>query len=429
MLSPLRAEQLSEIDLLIQSADNARSVRTPKKKRNGKESPSSVISMPSQANESGARNNKPNQQPLVRSTVVVSDEGAELLLEEMDDLSLSSSSSYRTPSQALRDLSSCSLLDDAESTATPTPPPAKLVPITPSSVDSTDLCCTAYQLGCLHSGEVAGNLDVIRMQRQLNKFLSDPLQLDAFCNEWQVFGMSATSAAKKSTADLSPGEIKHVLRNRAFNITQRRKKMDTIRRDISPFNATPVRKKRSSLKLAKFRSFDIAQHAPAIARTSKDSKRNLDFSYIWQSGCMCNPGQLGESPAVIRSRVLDAVDEDTCYDSDPETFLRRPTSRQHSSSRLRSIRTSLSFSTPKRNGHAGNKENAEEGKSPIYADYTDDNSIRQLVQEFMNERLTLILHTKGPAEKSYTPHAVKAWFERGQVRISQLNTNITLYVV
>ena len=35
----------------------------------------------------------------------------------------------------------------------------------------------------------------------------------------------------------------------------------------------------------------------------------------------------------------------------------------------------------------------------------------------MNERFTLILHEKGPADKASSPHAIKAWFERGQVRI------------
>ena len=51
-----------------------------------------------------------------------------------------------------------------------------------------------------------------------------------------------------------------------------------------------------------------------------------------------------------------------------------------------------------------------------HADYTDDNSVRQVLQEFMNEKMTLILHTKGPTSKSYSPQAIHSWFERGQVR-------------
>lgn len=32
----------------------------------------------------------------------------------------------------------------------------------------------------------------------------------------------------------------------------------------------------------------------------------------------------------------------------------------------------------------------------------------------MNERLTLIHHSRDQAPKSSTPHAVKLWFERGR---------------
>jgi hypothetical protein len=95
----------------------------------------------------------------------------------------------------------------------------------------------------------------------------------------------------------------------------------------------------------------------------------------------------------------------------------------HSSTRLNSIRTSLDYSSG-REDLTNNKENlghdhvgfVPSPKRQLHADYTDDNTVRRMIQEFMNEKITLIVHTKGPTDKSFSPNAVKAWFERGQVR-------------
>ena len=418
VLSPIRAEQLTEIDLLIQSADIAHSMKTPER-NGGKNSPSSVLSMPSVSLDLSFEQGSNR----VRSTVVVSEEGTELLLEEMDNLSFTSSSSdiYQTPNKPNIDRAAYSLLDDADSTCTPTTPIKRVTPKTPSSVD-TDVCCYGYRLGCFPNSGSGENLHLIRLQGQLDKFLSDPLQLDSLCSDWQLFGIAATST-QKSSPILSPQDVKQALRNRAFNITERRKKMDAIRRDLCPFNATPVRYKKSPSRLGTVRSFDITQHAPAIARGSKDKKQEAGLASFFKAGCLCNPGHVGESPAVIRTQVLNAVHEDTCYDSDPETFLRRPSRRLHSSTRLNSIRISLDYSAG-REDLTNNKENlgydhaglVPSPKRHLHVDYTDDNTVRRMVQEFMNEKNTLIIHTKGPTDKSFSPNAVKAWFERGQVR-------------
>lgn len=409
-----REEQLTEIDLLIQSADYAHAMRNPEDS-DGKLSPSSVISLPSPS-ASDYGNKKRIRKHSLCSTVLVGEEGAELLLEDLDNLSLASSPlSCLTPNKALKSCPTYSLLDDAESAYTTPTPPKKATVATRNSVE-TDLCCTGYLLGCLQHEE-SEDRQMVLLQRKLNKFLSDPMQLGSLCNEWQVFSLAAAGEQKHGKA-LNGGDIKQVLRNRAFNIAERRRRMDTVRKDLSPFNGTPIRQRRSPAKLGTVRSFDIAQHAPAIVRGSKDTIKPAVFS-IWQTACFCNPTEAGRSPAVIDSQVLESVYEDTCYDSDPETFIRKSSRRIFTPTRCRSALAPFNFGT----ASDDNKENfgapnnlPTSSPQRQQADYTDDYYVRQVVQGFMNEHFTLILHIKSPTAHSFSPHAIRAWFERGQVR-------------
>ena len=164
--------------------------------------------------------------------------------------------------------------------------------------------------------------------------------------------------------------------------------MDSVRRDLSPFNLTPNRPKKSPVVFGKTKSFDIIKYAPAVARRSKKSAgKMLGLASIWETGCLCNAaGANEESPAVIKTQYFDSVNTDNgevCYDSDPEDFIRRQSRKtQSTASKFNSIKAALTFSSSKDEEKFGSRENANNTKlnSSPKRSLDDDQSVQQVIQ-------------------------------------------------
>ena len=236
-------------------------------------SPSSVamISPSPVANDDKHRNDF----RMLRSFVMMDDDGAELVAE-FDSLTVSTESSCKTPKKALR-----SLLDDEHSSCyTPTPPARMMEKRTPSSTETT-LCCTGFKfLEC--SKEENGLVEVMKVQEKILCLLGDPFHLETLFKDWQIWTMFGTTT---STHNIRQEEVKKALRNRAFSIAERRRRMDSVRRELSPFSTTPIRQKRSPAKFGKVTSFDLSKHAPGMSRGGKQNDDNggmSNFVSIWE---------------------------------------------------------------------------------------------------------------------------------------------------
>jgi len=276
---------------------------------------------------------------------MMEDDGAELVAE-FESLSVGTANSTtssasgsgfkkRTKKNALR-----SLLDDESTscTQTPRPPPAakEMQLRTPSSADVA-LCCTAFNLGCSTRAE-KGVLDVMNLEGKISTMLGETI-----FNNWQVWSFFGGMATVPASVQVREAEIRKALHNRAFSIAERKRRMDSVRCDLSPF--TPTRKKGSStssvsvsaVKFGKVKSFDITEHAPAVSRRSKNCNNVSSMQSMWErAACLCDTTGKEESPAGIRRGMLRAVHEDICYDSDPEDFTRRRSRRRHTNSRRQS---------------------------------------------------------------------------------------------
>ena len=299
---------------------------------------------------------------------MMDDNGAELVAE-FDSLSVGTHQTLqRTPRKAVR-----SLLDDEQSSCyTPTPPPSKM-PRTPTSTSTDVALCwpTSYNFDCLNKYD-NGILELMKLQRKIHAMLGDPNQFDAFFRDWQMwsyFGMTAIPAS--TNQQVKEEEVKKALRNSITLGLERRHRMDSVRKELNPFSLTPNRQKRSPVKLGTVKSFDITGHSPMKSRGGVTNKNDSNLSGLvsmLERGCLCPNTSKAESPALIRSGMLNAVHEETCYDSDPEDFTRRRPRKLHSNS------------PPS----PSNKENRNHniGSTPhnLHSGVSDDDVIAQMVQ-------------------------------------------------
>lgn len=200
-----------------------------------------------------------------------------------------------------------------------------------------------------------------------------------------------------ATGDLK-GTIQRVLRNRAFDMNARKQRLSTLRKDLNPFQATPPKPRRSTL--SKSRSFNIQEHAPAIARYA-NHRSNRKLPSVWESvsGCATLP-PIADSPEVIRSGGLSSssFQVDDGYDSDPGDFLKRPMSDTMELNDTESVDPD-DVLLPSRSRSLSSRGN--------------DDAV--IVHELMNERLTLILHPR-----KGQPRAISLWFEAGRKMCNEL---------
>jgi hypothetical protein len=331
-----------------------------------------------------------DEAPIVR----VSENGTEVILGSyFRDLNLSTPKKsqapprkQRTRSSALLEVRSNSLMDIDK---TPSP-------CIKSSMKNISLCCDPTKR-CWQDEDVC---QVTQSQQDieqcLSKFLEDP-QIGSGCSGWQAWSYFGVLNAEEQQSGDIKNDIRTSLRNRTCNVRARKSRVKRLRKDLSPFKNSPARP--SGRQLFQSQSFSIEDHAPAIARVSRDNpRRAMDAFNIFQS---CTSPQNVASPVMIRH----VEEHEICYDSDPEDFARRRSHHWTAEQDKENTRKQDTYSYPKQVSTA---------PTGTIADISNDKAFRAVIQEFMNETTTLKFHPSMTDTCLTQPLAVHAWVERGQ---------------
>ena len=245
------------------------------------------------------------------------------------------------------------------------------------------------------------------MEWKINCFLGIPSSssnADDWFDGWQAWSYFQSTAGADHYEALTnhhhPGlkeTVQRSLYNRVSDLSQRRDRLATLRRDLCPFDSQT-----GAQPLSKVNSFSQVNNSNKQTRHASQGSpppASTKSASLWGCGtvyCAMEEDDLDPSPKTLRynrSRLNSGHDG---YDSDPEDFTR--------------IR-SLNQNQQQRQVFSQNKEN----RTDPHVDFHDDDSIHLAVQQYMNGmNLTLILHerSKRPWENS---HAVHAWIERGQI--------------
>jgi hypothetical protein len=225
--------------------------------------------------------------------------------------------------------------------------------------------------------------------------LEDP-KIGSGCSGWQAWSYFGVPNAEDQGGDIK-NDIRTSLRNRTYNARARKSRVERLRKNLSPFKDSPARL--SGRQLFHSQSFSIEDHAPAIARVSRDNpRRPMNAFSIFQS---CTSSHNAASPVVVRRKE----EHEICYDSDPEDFARRRSHRWNVEQDKENTRKQDTYSYPKQVSTA---------PTGTIADITNDKAFRAVIQEFMNETTTLKFHPSITDTCLAQPLAVHAWVERGQ---------------
>ena len=324
-------------------------------------------------------------------TVSMSDNGAEVIIgSSFRNLNLSTPKkppappmNQQTRHSALLEVRNNSLMD---SDKTPSP-------CIKSSMRNLGLCCDPTER-CWQDEDVyhvtQSQQDI---EQRLSKFLEDP-QIGSECSGWQAWSYFGVLNAEDQGGHIK-NDIRTSLRHRTCNVRARKSRVERLRKDLNPFSP----EKHSGQQLFHSQSFSIQDHAPAIARVSRDNpKRPRNAFNIFQS---CTNPQNVASPVMIRH----VEEHEICYDSDPEDFARRRSHRWTVEQDKENTRKQDTYSYPKQVSTA---------PTGTIADITKAKAFQAVVQEFMNETTTLKLHPSMTDTCSTQPLAVHAWVERGQ---------------
>lgn len=214
------------------------------------------------------------------------------------------------------------------------------------------------------------------MENKIHALLGDPKHFESFFRDWQVWSYFGMNPVPKGTnmEEVKEEDVKNALRNSITLGLERRHRMDSVRKDLNPFASTPSRQQRSPIKFGAVKSFDISRHNSFKSRGKQDDKQHGDSNLsglvsMLERGCLCNINgntNQADSPALIRSGMLDAVHEEICYDSDPEDERRSRIFISKSNAR-----------SPARS--PSNKENRTMPRSP-HSGAGDDFVIKQMVE-------------------------------------------------
>lgn len=221
----------------------------------------------------------------------------------------------------------------------------------------------------------------------------------AGCHGWQPWSYFGEDEEKSKSLSPSP---KNRLTNRAINQEARKIRIQHVRRELNPFNKSPVTPK----EFAKTRSYSVTPRANAEGKETRchaeitsrtEPTRAKAFSNVIQL-CTMPENNAPSSPMIIRSYKFFNNEEkevDVFYDSDPEDFTR-----------------TRGRTTRKRNEK---KELYHRGvASPGYFnDIYNDEAFCTVAQEFVNSTSTLIYHPSNDKSSS-SQVVVSAWVERGQ---------------
>lgn len=199
------------------------------------------------------------------------------------------------------------------------------------SLSASNLFCGSGGSGCLsddHEGCELVNAPQASIERTITLLLSDPSALDGWCNAWQAWFFFGVEQYGENHGDENTREtkedMKRVLRNRAYDLNSRSRRIRTLKDDLSPFDVTPAQVS-ATIPLTKTRSFP--GHASSSRKLNdrrssspaSDTSLNMSVASFLESMPGCGQHK-SDSPAVIRS--MDLEKDDDCYDSDPEEMTR-----------------------------------------------------------------------------------------------------------
>jgi hypothetical protein len=225
------------------------------------------------------------------------------------------------------------------------------------SLSASTLFCGSH--GCLSQESNDGcelvNAPQASIERTITLLLSDPSALDLWCNAWQAwffFGVEVEQYESMSDRETKEN-MKRVLRNRAYDLNSRSRRIKTLKDELSPFDVTPPTVG-ASIPLIRTRSLgnehvSRKSNGRHWSSSSSDTSLNLSVASFWESMPGCGHAD-SDSPAVIRStHLLD--DEDLCYDSDPEEMIRDRTRSDNSTFMAFSKSTNCLVETSKKRGN------------------------------------------------------------------------------
>ena len=231
--------------------------------------------------------------------------------------------------------------------------------------------------------------DTTQMQHKISEILSIPSCDSPWLGYWQTWGLGCdettikNSSSRRADAKEAKKNIQRVLRNRAFDLNAKHQRLASLRKDLSPFTLSTDADIMDSLSTTRSRSF-TGQERQRSKSTPRAATPEKAIPFL-QRAFQCGLGH--DSPLFVRSDK-----EEMFYDSDPEDFICR---------------------------HRRNKNSPEAEKENVSrfgrsVSLRRDDQVASLVQEMMNEQLTLILHEDTGSAKQPRPHGVQCWIERGQ---------------
>lgn len=194
----------------------------------------------------------------------------------------------------------------------------------------TDMLCGVGVEGCLSSPEdhaCGSSALVTAPQRQVEQtiqlLLGNPMGLDVWCHGWQAwlfFGHCENEDDHRSGSETKEN-MKRVLRNRAYDLNSKTRRIRMLNDDFSPFDSSP-QTDIGPVLLSKTRSFSLPSHAYRRSGDGFALSASSDVSESVSSLLGCGQPTI-ESPAAFHHRELGSQEDDLCYDSDPEEITRR----------------------------------------------------------------------------------------------------------
>lgn len=210
-------------------------------------------------------------------------------------------------------------------------------------------------------------------------------------HDWQdLLPSMADELEEEENLTLSPYQ-RRVLHNRAFHAKLKKFRLDKLRRDLHPFHHEEESSKTRAYRVSSTLSTSSYEQTSASSQNIKSSSSlfhhkdrcNLDWEWVnWDS----QYSTCGIAPSSV-SRNLVEVDENACYDSDPEDYYGTRGLHQKSIKPL----------------------NLEHPRSNLSIDHYDERAMEDLIQSVFRQRWTFILYPEFG-----TPIGIEAWLERGQ---------------
>ena len=324
----------------------------------------------------------------------------------------------------------------------------------PSSQDAAARSGPALPPDPAAAGSLRGQATADRLQKEqerqtvektIGNFLGGP---GTWCN-WQAWSVHMSG---EDGEGLDPSDVKRVLRNRAGDLNSRRKRINRLSRDLSPFDLSAKRAAAAAhnggnsigmgggeggpahgssmpplvpgtIAMKKAKSFAGENGLPTSSRPTSPTGTDVASSVASMTSSVCSAMQnceVDDRPQRLRrhqpeggAESADAAgeDEDLCYDSDPGDVAAMTGQGRRS-------RAAVEDFFKKGGSWAGPDEVADGDEGEALAiDPQNDDHVTSAVESILHRRMTLIWHRSNPgspaSKKDNGPVAVYAWIELG----------------